>query len=76
MARESERITIFAPKKLTDKEKAELQAGMLTTYRVNVQEQNAACLARYHAMKNNGAWAYENYIDNFGEDEECLANAD
>lgn len=69
MCRESKRITPFEPRALTDKEKADLQAGILMTHRVDLRAANAAGLARYEARKHNGAWEHQNFIENFGETE-------
>lgn len=69
MARESKRITPFEPKVLTEREKKDIQNGMLVTHKVDVREANALGLSRYESKRNNGAWEYQNYVENFGEDE-------
>ena len=70
MCKESKRITPFEPKVLTGREKADLQAGILMTHRVDLRLSNAAGLARYEAHKHNGAWEHQNYIENFGDESE------
>ena len=69
MCRESKRLTPFKPKVLTAKEKTDIQASLFVSHRVDVRTANAVGLARYQASKNNGAWEYQNYVDNFGKDE-------
>ena len=68
MCRESKRLTPFQPKVLTDKEKADVQNGMLVTHKIDVSNANTLGLTRYESMKHNGAWEHQNYIENFGEE--------
>jgi hypothetical protein len=71
MCRESKRLTPFEPKPLTPAEKADLQSGMLVTHRIDVRNANMLGLSRYESMKHNGAWEYQNYIENFGDTKKC-----
>ena len=70
MCVESKRLTKFRPKRLTRRQKAELQAGQLATYRTDVREANARGLARYESLKRTGIWEHQCFIENFGEEDD------
>ena len=69
MCKESKRLTAFKPKKLTNKQKKAMQNGMLVTYKIDTNYANSLGLSQYESKRNNGAWEYQNYVENFGEDE-------
>ena len=71
MCKEAKRLTPFKPKKLTKKEKLKLQAGMLVANRIDVRSANAEGLARYQAKRGSGAWEHQNFVENFGYQDEC-----
>lgn len=68
MCRESKRLTPFKPRVLTAAEKTDIQASLFVANKVDVREANALGLARYESKRTNGAWEYQNYVENFGED--------
>ena len=54
-------------------EKSRKQIGVYIKHRnATIDELNARGLAIWKAKQRNGAWDRQNYIDNFGEEEECL----
>ena len=67
MCLESKRLTKFKPKRLTKRQKAELQAGQLATHKIDVSHANAQGLARYESLKRTGVWEHQNFLENFGE---------
>lgn len=73
MCKESKRLTPFEPKVLTAAQKKDIQNGMLVTHKIDVREANAQGLSRYESRKHNGAWEYQNFIENFGEEEAVTA---
>ena len=70
MCLKSKRLTKFKPKRLTRRQKAQLQAGQLISYRNDVSRANAQGLARYEALRRTGVWEHQNFIENFGEQSE------